>query len=215
VRELAVPVLTAADPKANLTDLIVRNAAEAPRAVGFRRPVDDTWQNVTWAQFDAQVRRLASGLVAAGIGPGDRVGLMSKTRYEWTLTDFAIWFAGAVTVPIYETSSEEQVAWILADSGAIACLVETGKHAATVTAVRQGLPALRHLWQLDAGALDELTELGRDVGDDELEARRSTLSAPRSRRSSTPQAPPAGRRAASSPTPTSASWPPTRSPGCP
>jgi long-chain acyl-CoA synthetase len=177
VRELAVPVLTAADPKANLTDLIVRNAAEAPRAVGFRRPVGDTWQNVTWAQFDAQVRRVASGLVAAGIEPGDRVGLMSKTRYEWTLTDFAIWFAGAVTVPIYETSSEEQVAWILADSGAIACLVETGKHAATVAAVRKELPALRHLWQLDAGALDELTELGRDVGDDELDARRSTLSA--------------------------------------
>jgi long-chain acyl-CoA synthetase len=177
VRELSVPVLTSADPKANLTDLIVRNAAEVPQGVGFRRPVGDTWQNVTWAEFDTQARQLASGLVAAGIGPGDRVGLMSKTRYEWTLADFAIWFAGAVTVPIYETSSEEQVAWILADSGAIACLVETGKHAATVETVRKGLPALRHLWQLDGGALDELTELGRDVGHDEVNARRSTLTA--------------------------------------
>jgi long-chain acyl-CoA synthetase len=177
VREMAVPALTEADPKANLTDLVVRNATQAPHEVGFRRPVGDTWQAVTWADFHAEVRRVARGLVAAGVRPGDRVGLMSKTRYEWTLTDFAIWFAGAITVPIYETSSTEQVSWILSDSGAVACVVETDKHASTVAEVRNALPGLHNVWVLQSGALDELTSLGEPVADSELESRRSTLTA--------------------------------------
>jgi long-chain acyl-CoA synthetase len=174
---MAVLALTVADPKANLTDLVVRNAAEVPQEVGFRRPVGDSWQTVTWAQFHGEVRRVARGLVATGVQPGDRVGLMSKTRYEWTLADFAIWFTGAVTVPIYETSSAEQVSWILSDSGAVACLVETDRHAATVAEIREGLPALHHVWVLESAALDELTALGEPVADDELDTRRATLTA--------------------------------------
>ncbi|HET9657841.1 MAG TPA: long-chain fatty acid--CoA ligase [Kineosporiaceae bacterium] len=172
---MSVPALTESDPKANLTDLLARNVAEVPQKVAFRRPAEGAWLEVTWAQFHADVTRLACGLVAAGVQPGDRVGLMSKTRYEWTVTDFAIWSVGAITVPIYETSSAEQVSWILSDSAAVACLVETAKHAATVADVRAGLPALQHVWVIEDGATDQLADLGLDVPDSELEQRRATL----------------------------------------
>ncbi len=119
MREISVPALVTADPGANLTELVTRAAAEAPDAVLFSRPGTGGWEDVTSSAFLGEVTRLAKGLVAAGVQPGDRVGLMSKTRYEWTLTDFAIWFAGGVTVPVYETSSAELVWWILSDSGAV------------------------------------------------------------------------------------------------
>lgn len=177
MREKAVPALADPGPRSNLADLVVRNATEEPQGVAFRRRLDGSWLEITWAQFHDEVRRLARGLIAAGVQPGDRVGLMSKTRYEWTLTDFAIWFAGAVTVPIYETSSAEQVSWILSDSGAVACLVETDRHAAVVTEVRERLPLLGHLWVIESGALQELAGSGHEVTDDELAARRSSLTA--------------------------------------
>src|SRR5215471_19317069 len=109
VREFSVPPITTIGDAANLTDLVWDNAANAPDVAQFaRRGPDGSWQDVTCARFRDEVIALATGLVAAGIAPGDRVGLMSKTRYEWTLVDFAIWAAGAVTVPVYETSSAEQ-----------------------------------------------------------------------------------------------------------
>jgi long-chain acyl-CoA synthetase len=177
VREISVPALVTADPGANLTELVTRAASEAPDAVLFSRPVTagDGWEDVTSATFLDEVTRLAKGLVAAGVRPGDRVGLMSKTRYEWTLTDFAIWFAGAVTVPVYETSSAEQVSWILSDSGAVAVVTETSAHTATVGQVREGLSALASVWCVEAGDLDGLAASGTSVGDDEIERRRATL----------------------------------------
>ncbi|UMG92062.1 AMP-dependent synthetase/ligase [Nocardioides sp. TF02-7] len=158
---------------------MVRNAAEAPDAVVFSRP-DGTegdaagWEDVTAAEFLAQVRTVAKGLVACGIEPGDRVAIVSRTRYEWTLVDYATWFAGAVSVPIYESSSEEQIAWILGDSGAKGVFAEDGGHVAKVTAVRKGLPDLHHVWSFADNALDVLTRLGGDVPDDDLEQRRTT-----------------------------------------
>ena len=132
----------------NLTDDVVRNAAEAPDQVVFSRPPavgsDGDWTGVTAAEFLADVRAVAKGLVAAGIEPGDRVALISRTRYEWTLLDYAIWFAGAVTVPVYETSSAEQVAWILEDSGARAVVAEGPEHVAPVTEERAALTDLNH-----------------------------------------------------------------------
>ncbi len=125
MQQMSVPALRVPDRASNLSDLVVDNAAQAPDAIVFSRPTSDGWADVSCAAFLEEVTRLARGLVAAGVQPGDRVGLMSKTRYEWTLVDFAIWFVGAVTVPIYETSSAEQVPWILSDSGAVACFVET------------------------------------------------------------------------------------------
>ncbi|WP_228985246.1 AMP-binding protein, partial [Streptomyces sp. DH12] len=135
----------------NLTDIVRRNAAQHPEVAVMARKVGGTWQDVTATTFLAEVRAAAKGLIAAGVQPGDRVGLMSRTRYEWTLLDFAIWSAGAITVPVYETSSAEQVAWILGDSGATACLVELDAHAATVESVRDRLPALKNVWQIEDG----------------------------------------------------------------
>ncbi|NED04032.1 AMP-binding protein, partial [Streptomyces sp. SID6648] len=124
-----------------------------------------------------EVHSAAKGLIASGVQPGDRVGLMSRTRYEWTLLDFAIWSAGAITVPVYETSSPEQVQWILGDSGATACVVESAGHAAAVESVRDRLPALKNVWQIDAGAVEDLGKLGQDVTDRTVEERGSIAKA--------------------------------------
>ncbi|MGW7658492.1 AMP-binding protein, partial [Streptomyces tendae] len=147
MREFSLPALYEVPADGNLTDLIRRNAAQHPDVAVVGRKVDDRWEDVTATAFLAEVRAAAKGLIAAGVEPGDRVGLMSRTRYEWTLLDFAIWSAGGVTVPVYETSSPEQVQWILSDSGAVAALVETGVHEAAVEAVRDTLPALKHVWR--------------------------------------------------------------------
>jgi long-chain acyl-CoA synthetase len=175
VLEISVPVLVPPDPQADLTDLVADAAREEPACVLFSRPTGAGWEDVPASTFLAEVTRLAKGLVAAGVRPGDRVGLMSKTRYEWTLTDVAVWFAGAVTVPIYETSSPEQVAWILGDSGAVGVVVETTAHAATVGSVHADLSALRGVWTIDQGGLEELAAGGADVEDAEIESRRAGL----------------------------------------
>ncbi len=120
---------------------------------------------------------LAKGLIAAGIQAGDRVALMSKTRYEWTLIDYAIWAAGAVTVPIYETSSTEQVNWILSDSGAVASFVETQDHQLTVEQARDGVPGMRAVWGIDAGRLGTLVADGAIIPDSAVEERRAAVSA--------------------------------------
>jgi long-chain acyl-CoA synthetase len=175
VRESSVPAIVTLDPDDNLTDLLARAAGEQPDAVLFSRRAGGAWQDVTRAAFQAEVRALAKGLAAAGVRPGDRVAIMSKTRYEWTLADFAIWTAGAVTVPIYETSSAEQVSWILSDSGAVAIFAETTGHTATVAHVRDTLPALREVWSIDDGCVHELAAAGTEIPDDELEQRRRSL----------------------------------------
>ncbi|MFU8872479.1 AMP-dependent synthetase/ligase [Micromonospora sp. SL4-19] len=180
MREFSVPPIVTVGDAANLTDPVWENAEAAPDAVQFVRRIGGEGSpraEVTCRQFRDEVVAVARGLVAAGISPGDRVGLMSRTCYEWTLLDYAIWAAGAVTVPIYETSSAEQAAWILADSGAVAVVVETAAHAALVGAVHDRLPELRHVWQLESGAVDELTAAGGSVDQVEIEARRSALKA--------------------------------------
>nr|WP_202881286.1 AMP-dependent synthetase/ligase [Pedococcus badiiscoriae] len=152
-----------------------RNAASNPSRVAFSRKEGTRWIDVTAAEFDRDVRAVAKGLIASGIAPGDRVAIMCKTRYEWTLTDFAIWTAGAVTVPIYETSSAEQVSWILTDSGAKGIMLETPAHAATLEEVRAQVPGLAHVWQVDAGAIADLETAGAGVSDADLEAAKASL----------------------------------------
>src|SRR5215470_6772970 len=156
MREYTAPALVASDPEANTTDAVVSNATRHAGDVLFSRRTGSGWTDVTCAEFRDQVVATAKGLIAAGVQAGDRVGLMGRTRYEWTLTDYAIWFAGAIPVPVYETSSAEQVAWILSDSQAVACVVETAQHAATVAEVRDQLPALRQVWVIDDGGLEGL-----------------------------------------------------------
>ena len=177
MREFAVPPVVTIGDAANLTDPVWDNAETAPETVQFSRRTPGGWVDVTCAQFRDEVVALARGLVAAGVEPGDRVALMSKTRYEWTLIDYAIWSAGGVTVPIYETSSAEQVAWILADSGATACFVETNTHALAVAGVREQVPALTQVWQIETGDIEVLTERGAAVDPVEVDRRRTAVGA--------------------------------------
>ncbi|MFZ5871300.1 MAG: AMP-dependent synthetase/ligase [Actinomycetota bacterium] len=168
-REFSVPVNYLPRPSDNLVDDVYAHAERSPDRAGFARRVDGVWQPVTYRDFADQVTRLAAGFVAAGIRPGDRVALLSATRYEWMLCDFAIWAAAGVTVPVYATSSAEQIDWILRDSGAVAIVVETDDHMAEVESVRPNLPDLRHVWRIDQ--LDDVTAGGRDVPADDVHAR--------------------------------------------
>jgi long-chain acyl-CoA synthetase len=179
VREYSTPALVDIPGSANAADVVYRRAGEEPDAVIMRRKAgpDGGWRDVTARQFRDEVVPLAKGLIAAGIEPGDRVALMSRTRYEWTLIDYAIWSAGAVTVPIYETSSAEQVEWIIGDSGARAVFAETDAHEATIGSVRAQLPHLEMIWRIEGEAaggdtLRGLAERAGVVTDEQAEARR-------------------------------------------
>ncbi|WP_433527997.1 AMP-dependent synthetase/ligase [Micromonospora sp. CA-263727] len=186
MRETAVEPITGGDD-ASLAEQVWRNAVGDPDAVQFIRPDPDprSWPvrrsgrggslPVTCRQFRDDVLALARGFVAAGVAHGDRVGLLSRTRYEWTLVDYALWSIGAVTVPIYDTSSTDQIHWILGDSGAVGCVVETADHATTVAGLRPDLPALRQTWRIDAGDLIELAAQGRTVDAAEVDRRRGAV----------------------------------------
>ncbi|MEU9863221.1 AMP-dependent synthetase/ligase [Streptomyces sp. NPDC047971] len=177
MREFSLPALYEVPSDGNLTDLIRRNASQHPDTAVMGRKVDGVWTDVTAQQFLAEVRGAAKGLIAAGVEPGDRVALLSRTRYEWVLLDFAIWSAGGVTVPVYETSSPEQIQWILGDSGASLALVESAAHQESVESVRSNLPGLKGVWQIEADAVGRLTASGADVSDELLDARMSTAHA--------------------------------------
>ncbi|MFI8456332.1 AMP-dependent synthetase/ligase [Kitasatospora sp. NPDC085464] len=172
--DFSLPALYQVPSGGNLSDLVHQNAERHPDVAVLSRKVDGQWQELTAAQFLVEVHAAAKGLIVAGIRPGDRVGIMSRTRYEWTLLDFAIWSAGAITVPVYETSSAEQVEWILGDSGAVAVLTETDHHHAVVEEVRDRLPELKHTWQIERGAIAALAEAGREVSDGTVAEYRST-----------------------------------------
>ncbi|MDP3968401.1 MAG: AMP-dependent synthetase/ligase [Nocardioides sp.] len=175
MREFATPLTVDLPRVGSLTDDVVEHARTRPETVLFSRRGPDGWGDVTAETFHDEVRAVAKGLVAAGVGEGDRVALISRTRYEWTLLDYAIWYVGAVTVPVYETSSAAQIAWILADSGAAAVVTETADHRARVSQVRGELPDLAQLWTLEDRAIEVLGALGADIDDEVLDARRETV----------------------------------------
>ncbi|MEV5571156.1 AMP-dependent synthetase/ligase [Spirillospora sp. NPDC052269] len=180
MRETDVPVRERFPETANLTDAPFDRAAGDPGRIVARRRVPaaggggETWSAVTAGEFAAEVARLAKGLIAVGMEPGDRIAIMARTRYEWTVLDYAIWAAGGVSVPVYETSSAEQVAWILGDSGARGIFVETAGNRSAVAAVRGDLPDLAHVSGLEPDDLDRLAAWGAAVSDEELTARRRT-----------------------------------------
>ncbi|MFB2598400.1 long-chain fatty acid--CoA ligase [Herbiconiux sp. P17] len=171
--QYSVPPVVTADPDANASDLLVERVRQTPDGPLFAVPEGSGWRDITAAEFLSQVRAIAKGLIGSGIQPGDKIGLMCKTRYEWTLIDFATWFAGAVLVPIYETSAPAQVQWNLSDSGAIAVILETADHFARFDEVHADLPLVTQVWQVELGDLDKLAAAGVDVTDDELERRRT------------------------------------------
>jgi long-chain acyl-CoA synthetase len=177
VREYSIPALAEIPAAENLADMVTRRAAEQPRAVALRRKAaGGTWEDITTAQFKDEVFGLARGLVAAGIAPGDRVAVMSRTRYEWTLADYALWTAGAVVVPIYETSSAEQAEWILADSGARAVIVETDAFEQMIAGAAGRLPALEHIWRISPD-LGKLAAGGTGVSDETIAERATAAKA--------------------------------------
>ena len=171
--QFEVPAIVPADPQANVTDLLVDRVKATPQLALFAVPDGDGWRDITATEFHTQVIALAKGLVAAGIEPGDKVGFIARTTYDWTLVDFALFFAGAVMVPIYETSSPTQIAWNLTDSGAIACITESAEHSARVEEIRAEVPLVRSVWEMHRGDLDKLVDQGKDVTDAEIERRRN------------------------------------------
>ena len=176
--EFSTPLLIEVDPSSNLNALFAARVQSDPDSpvVEHKTQDDGPWIPLTGRELDAEVVAVAKGLVARGVEPGDRVGIMSRTRYEWSLLDWAAWAAGAVPVPLYETSSAEQVAWILTDADVSLLVVESAEHAATVDEVRPDTPNLREVLVIDGGAIDALVAAGVDVSDAEITRRRALAS---------------------------------------
>jgi long-chain acyl-CoA synthetase len=173
MNEVTNPAIIPAATAGNLTNLIAERAWFEPDRITMSRPLGDGWQPLTARQVEEEIRATAKGLVAAGIQIGDRVAIMARTRYEWTILDFAIWYAGGCVVPIYETSSAEQVDWILNDSGSVGLIVETPAHRELVTPV---LPShTKHVWVMTEDVLAILKSAGSNISDDEIERRRNAL----------------------------------------
>lgn len=171
----STPLLVTTPEEMSIGDLLADHASRTPDKVLVERLVDGSWRPVTAAEMHATATAVAKGLVASGIEAGDRVAIMARTRPEWTFLDFGIWYAGAVPVPVYETSSADQTAWILSDSGARAVVVENAGHAAVVEEARAEAPTVEQVWQIDDGALEQLAAAGVDVPDDEIRSRRDAV----------------------------------------
>jgi long-chain acyl-CoA synthetase len=173
MNEITVPPLVPAATAGNLTNLIAERAWFEPERITMSRPLGEGWQPVTAREVDEEVRATAKGLIAAGVQIGDRVAIMARTRYEWTILDFAIWYAGGVVVPIYDTSSAEQIDWILNDSHSVGIIVETP---ALRDLVQTVLPShTRHVWTMTDDVLAILRQAGQHIGDDEIDRRRNAL----------------------------------------
>ncbi|SBS74068.1 long-chain fatty acid--CoA ligase [uncultured Microbacterium sp.] len=170
--QFEVPAIVPADPQANVADLLVERVKATPSLALFSVPEGDGWRDITAAEFEREVIALAKGIAASGIQPGDKVGFIARTTYHWTVVDFALFYAGAVMVPIYETSSAAQVSWILSDSGAVAVIAESTEHATRIAEIRTEVPLIREVWVMDEGHLDTLRATGVDVTDEEIARRR-------------------------------------------
>ena len=173
MNQITIPPLVPAATAGNLTNLIAERAWFEPERITMSRPLGEGWQPVTAREVDEEVRATAKGLIAAGVQIGDRVAIMARTRYEWTILDFATWYAGGVVVPIYDTSSAEQIDWILNDSHSVGIIVETP---ALRDLVQTVLPShTRHVWTMTDDVLAILREAGKNIGDDEIERRRNAV----------------------------------------
>lgn len=175
MRTYDAPALIVSAETDNVTDLLINRVAETPKlAIYSRAQEDGSWVDVSAEEFLAQVQDLAKGLIASGIQPGQAVAIMSRTRYEWTLLDFALWFAGAVPVPIYESSSASQMQWILSDSDCVALFIENEEHYHRYREIQDHTPLVRQIWRFDDESLNNLVRAGKEIGADVLEMRRKS-----------------------------------------
>jgi long-chain acyl-CoA synthetase len=174
-QEFSLPALVPAPTTGSTVDHVIENAERFPDREALSVPRGDAWVSMTSVEFLDEVTAVAKGIIANGIQPGERVGVMSRTRYEWTLVDYAIWYAGAISVPVYETSSAEQIQWMLSDSGAVALFCESRKNKETFDEIAVEVPSATRTWVFEDGIVDQLKKDGQDVSDDELEGRRATL----------------------------------------
>lgn len=169
-----VPLLVESNPSENTTDILEGRLKQAPDHMLFsRQNADGSWRNVSTRDFHQDVIGLAKGLIDSGIKPGQAIGILSRTRYEWTVIDFAIWYAGAVSVPIYESSAPSQIEWILSDSDAVACFVENDEHIERIEKVKSNLKKVKQIWRIDSKDYSDLYSNGESVSDEKLEKARS------------------------------------------
>lgn len=168
-----IPAHVKSDEGDNVTDLLAERVKSTPKLPLYAtQDAEGNWSDVTAEEFEQRVIALAKGLIAAGVQPGQAIGIMSRTRFEWSLIDFAIWYAGAVSVPVYETSAPAQLEWILSNSDAVALWVENAAHEERYSQIKASTPLIRSVWRIDEGAIDRLVELGREVADEQVETRR-------------------------------------------
>ena len=175
MNEISLPALVEVPANGNLTNFISERASLEPNRITMSRPLGDGWQPVTAREVEQEIRAVAKGLVASGINVGDRVAIMARTRYEWTIRDFAIWYAGGCVVPIYETSSAEQIDWILNDSGSVGIIAETPTHRELVETVKPS--HTKHVWTMTEDILGALSLAGAQISDAEIDKRRNSLTA--------------------------------------
>ncbi|MGC9541455.1 AMP-dependent synthetase/ligase [Streptomyces sp. UG1] len=166
MRDLGLAPPTVTSLIGGLADSVFETAAVRPTLPVLARrpdPSSTDWEEVTAVELRDEVTELAKGLIASGISPGHRVAIMARTRYEWTVFSYALWAVGAEVVPIYPTASRDQVEWILRDAECVAVVVEDEQAVMTVGSVCGSLTRLRHVWQLDAGGLEQLVERGEFI----------------------------------------------------
>ena len=178
MRETSNPVVVKHDPQRTISDFLEERYAAAPEQVIFGLPTGTgEWSPVTTGEFREQVVALAKGFIKAGVKPGDRFGIMCATRYEWTLIDFAMFYAGGILVPIYETSSPSQIKFILEDSGSVGMILESAEHFARFSEIQKSVPAITSVWRMDKGDIESLAKAGVGVTDAAVEKARNTAKA--------------------------------------
>ena len=175
MRSYELPSLVETPSHENITDLLLNRVRKTPNIPLYAiEKTPGVWTDVSAKDFLEQVEDLAKGFIAAGIRPGDAVAIMSRTRYEWALVDYALWFAGAVSVPIYETSAPAQIEWVLSDSGAVALFVETSEHLSRFESIKTSVPSVKQVWKFEDDSLVKLVAMGREVSEEKLEQARSS-----------------------------------------
>jgi long-chain acyl-CoA synthetase len=175
VQSYDVAPVVVSDPSENITDLLANRVKLTPNHNLFSiETKPGVWIDVTAKQFENQVIAVAKGLVASGIQPGQAVAIMSRTRFEWALIDFALWYAGAVPVPIYESSAPSQIEWILGDADCVALFVENDEHQSRFEEIKDSAPLCRQVWNIENGAIEQLEKLGKEIADETIETRRNS-----------------------------------------